>query len=120
MTTRKHTQVSGEHPGDRKQETATLADTKPAKAPTARATAGPENPKDSNSRVTYVPRSDTTSESEAQVLALVYRYILDRYAEKKASGTNDGEGEREREQPEGPYRTPPAGEGAAAVNVQAK
>ena len=95
MTTRKYTQVSGEHPRDRKKETATLADTKPAKSPTARATAGPEDPTDSASRIEYVPRSDTNSESEAQVLALVYKYILDRYVQKKASGTDDGEGGRE-------------------------
>jgi hypothetical protein len=95
MTTRKHAQVSGEHPGDRKQETATLADTKSAKSPTARATAGPEDPTDSTSRIEYVPRSDATREFEAQVLALVYKYTLDRYVEKKASGTDDGESERE-------------------------
>jgi hypothetical protein len=95
MTTRKHTQESGEHPGNRKQEPATLADTKPAKSPTTRAIAGPEDPTDSNSRIEYVPRSGATRESEVQVLALVYKYILDRYVEKKASGTDDGEGERE-------------------------
>jgi hypothetical protein len=95
MTTRKHTLGSGECPQDRKQETAIVAATKPAKSPTARATAGPEDPKDSNSRITYVPRSATTRESEAQALALVYKYILDRCVEKKASGSDDGEGERE-------------------------
>ena len=35
---------------------------------------------------TYTPRSDATLESEAQTLAAVYRFILDRHAQKQAVG----------------------------------
>jgi hypothetical protein len=34
-------------------------------------------------RVTYEPRPDATPESETAALAAVYRFILDRHAEKQ-------------------------------------
>jgi hypothetical protein len=34
-------------------------------------------------RVTYIPRPDATPEGETVALATVYRFILDRYAQKQ-------------------------------------
>jgi hypothetical protein len=42
-------------------------------------------------RVTYTPRSDTSSELEAAALAAAYRYILDCHAKKKAAEDGGGE-----------------------------
>lgn len=36
-------------------------------------------------RIDYRPRPDTPSEEEAKALASVYRFLLDRHAEKAAS-----------------------------------
>jgi hypothetical protein len=37
----------------------------------------------SNARIIYTPRPDATPESETATLAVVYRFILDRHAEKQ-------------------------------------
>jgi hypothetical protein len=39
----------------------------------------------SSSRITYISRPDATPEAEVNVLANVYRFILDRHAKKKAA-----------------------------------
>ncbi len=38
----------------------------------------------SSPRITYTPRPDATPESGARTLAAVYRFILDRHAQKQA------------------------------------
>jgi hypothetical protein len=36
-------------------------------------------------RITYTPRADATSESELNVLACVYRFVLERHATRAAA-----------------------------------
>ncbi len=40
-----------------------------------------------SSRITYTPRPDATPETEAEVLAAVYRFLLDQLDEGNSSGT---------------------------------
>ena len=50
----------------------------------------------SSPRITYTPRPDATLESEALVLASVYRFILDCHAKKKggvSTTADDAKGE---------------------------
>ena len=39
-------------------------------------------------RIDYRPRPDISPEQEAQALASIYRFLLERYAEKAAHGEN--------------------------------
>jgi hypothetical protein len=39
----------------------------------------------SEARIVYTPRADATPESETATLAVVYRFILDRHADKQAA-----------------------------------
>jgi hypothetical protein len=43
------------------------------------------------SRITYTPRPDATPESELSALATVYKFILNRYAQKKAADPSGGD-----------------------------
>jgi hypothetical protein len=45
-------------------------------------------------RISYSPRPDATVETEEQVLAAVYRFILDCHAKKKAGGISTGDDAR--------------------------
>ena len=42
-------------------------------------------------RIIYVPLPDTTPEKELDVLAVVYKFILDCHAKKNAAGTSGGD-----------------------------
>ena len=41
--------------------------------------------------IRYVPLPDTTPEKELDALAVVYKFILDRHAKKKAAGASGGD-----------------------------
>jgi len=59
----------------------------------------------SSARITYTPRPNTTSESEALALASVYRFILNCHAKKKGGAghtADDAKGEFKDE-----FRAPP-------------
>ena len=43
----------------------------------------------SETRIIYTPRADATPESEAAVLAAVYRFLLDRHPKKEAARPGD-------------------------------
>lgn len=40
----------------------------------------------SKPRITYIPHPDTTHDQKLDVLAAVYRFVLECHAEKKAAG----------------------------------
>jgi hypothetical protein len=47
-------------------------------------------------RIIYTPRPEVTSETEATVLAAVYRFVLDCHAKKKGSVPNTADDAKEK------------------------